>query len=253
MYGVCLTCGLSGELEAHHVAGRRNHAATVGVCVECHRILGIWQRAAGIELRETVEGTEFDATRALLVGALHLVRLFAEQHSDGNWFPNWLIVHTGRAVSKLLDLMEPADRPGRWLPDATVPPIEGSTVERRAISEAEQIAEIAHLGGALSTIVGEIPEFPTATWTVIAEDPGWWMDAVDHAVMEDLAYATALSGLVAQYMDLSGGMIMRLLQVDDLDQADEVLLEELAAWFDCMRQLLDEVQRITGTEIAVAS
>jgi hypothetical protein len=54
-------------------------------------------------------------------------------------------------------------------------------------------------------------------------------------------------------MDLSGGMIMRLLQVDDLDQANEVLLDELATWFDSMRQLLDEVQRITGTEIAVAS
>jgi hypothetical protein len=51
-----------------------------------------------------------DAARALLVGALHLVRLFAQLHSDGNWFPNWLIVHTGRAVSKLLDLMQTAEQ-----------------------------------------------------------------------------------------------------------------------------------------------
>jgi hypothetical protein len=253
MRGVCLTCGLSGELEAHHVAGRRNHAATVGVCVECHRILSIWQRAAGIELRETVDGTELDATRALLVGALHLVRLFAQQHADGNFFPNWLVIHTGRAVSKLLDMMQPPDRAGRWLPDPTVPPIEAIPIPQRSVSEAEQIAEIAHLGGALSTIVGEIPEFPASTLTVIAENPRWWIEAVEHAVGQDLAYATALAGLVEQYMDLSRGMIERLLQVDDLDQSDEVLLDELTAWFDCMRELLNKVQTIIGTEIAVAS
>jgi hypothetical protein len=253
MHGACLTCGLTGDLDEHHVAGRRNHAATVGVCMDCHFILSVWQRAAGIELRQTVEGTELDATRALLIGASHLVRLFAQQHADVTWFPNWLIIHTGRAVSKLLDLMQTADRPGRWLPDPTVPPIEAESVERRVISEAEQIAEIAHLGGALSTIVGEIPEFPTTIWKVIADDSRWWTDAVEHAVGEDLAYASGLLGLVEQYMDLSGGMINRLLQVDDLDQADEVLLDELTAWLDCMRMLLDEVQRITGVEIAVAS
>jgi hypothetical protein len=44
-------------------------------------------------------------------------------------------------------------------------------------------------------------------------------------------------------------MIINLLQVDDLDQIDEVLLDEATAWFDCMRQLLAEVHRITDTAI----
>ena len=97
MARICLNCGPSTDIDAHHIAGRRNHPLTVDVCVGCHRILSIWQRAAGIELRDAVEGTEMDATRALLVGAMHLVQLFAQRHAESAWFPNWLAIHTTRS------------------------------------------------------------------------------------------------------------------------------------------------------------
>ena len=74
MEGVCLTCGLYTSLEAHHIAGRHNHATlTVPVCSDCHRVLSHWQLATGIELHHDADLSELDATRALLVGALHLL------------------------------------------------------------------------------------------------------------------------------------------------------------------------------------
>ena len=149
MAGVCLTCGRIADIEAHHVAGRRNHDVTTGVCVECHRILSVWQRAAGIELRD-VETSETDRVRALLIGTFHLARMLAERHPDETWFfPGWLAIHTARAVSRALDLQQPSDRVGRWLPDPTVPPTHGAQVAWQAATEAERLAEIAHLGGAL--------------------------------------------------------------------------------------------------------
>jgi hypothetical protein len=248
MARICLNCGPHADIEAHHVGGRRNHPLTVDVCVDCHRILSIRQRAAGIELRDAVEGTELDATRALLVGAMHLVQLFAQRRAESAWFPNWLAIHTTRAVSKLLDQIQPADRPGRWLPDPTVLPVTAAPVARQEVNEAEQIAEIAHLGGALSKIIGEIPQLPIATLNQIAEHPGRWNEGVKQA-LKDQTCADTLLGLVEQYIELSKSMIINLLQVDDLDEVDEVLLEEATAWFDCMRQLLAEVHRITHTAI----
>jgi hypothetical protein len=248
MARICLNCGPRTDIEAHHIGGQRNHPLTVDVCVDCHRILSIWQRAAGIELRDAVEGTELDATRALLVGAMHLVQLYAQRHAESAWFPNWLAIHTTRAVSKLLDQIQPADRPGRWLPNPTVLPVQAVPVAWQDVNEAEQIAEIAHLGGALSKIIGEIPQLPVATLNQIAEHPGQWRDAFEHA-MQNQTYADALIDLVEQYIELSKSMIINLLQVDDLDQVDEVLLDEATAWFDCMRQLLAEVHRITDTAI----
>jgi hypothetical protein len=152
----------------------------------------------------------------------------------------------------LMDLVQPADRAGRWLPDPTVPPITAAPVTWPARDEAEWLAEIAHLGGALSKILGEIPQLRIATLTEIAEDPWSWMDAFDDA-MRDQDYADALLGLVGEYLKLSEAMITNLLQVDDLDQVEEVLLEEVTAWRDCTCQLLGEITRITGSAIAVAS
>jgi hypothetical protein len=244
MAGVCLTCGRRAD-QAHHVAGRRNHPLTTNVCVDCHRILSIWQRAAGIELRD-VEITDMDAGRALLVGAMHLVQLFAQRHTETAWFPNWLAIHSARAISKLLDQIQPADRPGRRLPDPTVIPIEATPVDWQDVNEAEQLAEIAHLGGALSKIIGEIPQLPIATFDEIAKHPRRWMDAFEQT-MQNQIYADVLLDLVEQYIELSKSMIINLLTVDDLDQVDQVLLEEATALFDYMRQLLAEVQRITNT------
>src|SRR5450756_1676217 len=108
----CLTCGQFAELEAHHVAGRHNHRAlTVALCPECHRVLSAWQLASGVELAAAAERTELDATRALVVGVMQLLQLFAQRHAECSWLPAGLWTHSGRAASRMLDGCGPADRP----------------------------------------------------------------------------------------------------------------------------------------------
>lgn len=67
---ICVTCGRSGRVEAHHVAGRANHPnVTVDVCPECHRLyLTTWQYAAGVLLDHDARRTDDDRFRALIVG-----------------------------------------------------------------------------------------------------------------------------------------------------------------------------------------
>src|SRR5215203_5376042 len=158
MDGVCLTCGLFTNLEAHHVAGRHNHATlTVAVCTDCHRFLTHWQLAAGIELHHDAEVSDLDAMRALLVGTVHLLVLYGQRHGDVSWIRSPISIYMARAVSKVLDLFEPASRPGRWLPDPTMPPLEATPVAWPAASEADRITQVADLTLQLSRILAEQP------------------------------------------------------------------------------------------------
>lgn len=104
MNGICLTCGIYADLEAHHVAGRHNNMQlTVLVCLECHRTLTRWQYAAGIDLKERSPRTELDALRTVAVGATHVLRLYAERRGQASPIPASLAVHTARAISRLMD------------------------------------------------------------------------------------------------------------------------------------------------------
>jgi hypothetical protein len=249
MAGVCLTCGRIADIEAHHVAGRRNHDVTSWVCVDCHRILSVWQRAAGIELRD-VETSETDRVRALLVGTFHLARMLAERHPEETWFiPGWLAIHTARAVSRALDLQQLADRIGRWLPDPTVPPTHGPQVAWRAATEAERLAEIAHLGGALCKMTEKTTPL-AATIAGIAEKPAGWIDTVKKAAAQDPVFVTTLHGLAVEYRKLCEAMAANLLQVDHPDDIDAVLLGEVTAWHDRLVQVIDQLDRITGWRAA---
>src|SRR5215213_3825996 len=166
MEGVCLTCGLYTNLEAHHVAGRHNHATlTVPVCTDCHRILTHWQLAAGVELHHDADDSDLDATRALLVGALHLLVLYGQRHGDVTWVRAPLSMYMARAVSKVLDHFEPSSRSGRWLSDPTVPPLEATPVAWPAATEADRITQIADLTLELSRIMDEQPPCSVETLT----------------------------------------------------------------------------------------
>jgi hypothetical protein len=168
----CLTCGQFAELEAHHVAGRHNHRAlTVALCPDCHRVLSGWQLASGVELDVAAERTELDATRALVVGAMQLLQLFAQRHAECSWLPAELLTHSGRAASRMLDGCGPADRPGRWLPDPTVPPCEATPVGWPKAAELARTSQFAHLVLALAQILGEPPPIPAEQLTDIAADP----------------------------------------------------------------------------------
>lgn len=253
MLDVCLTCGLIGDLEAHHVAGRHNHATlTVAVCLDCHSILSTWQRSAGIELDAAAHHGDLDATRALVVGAVHLVLLYAQRHANESWFPAPLAVLSARAMSKMLDSMGPTDRVGRWLPDPTVPPTEATPVRWPTRTETDRIVEMAHLARALSGILGEVAPLPIATLIDIAAHPDRFNDAIGRAAHEH-AFAGTLLALVSRYIDLSTGIVKALLSSDDVGIGDTDVLTQFDGWFAAATQLLEHVWRVTGTSVDMAT
>jgi hypothetical protein len=229
-------------LEAHHVAGRRNHPLTVPVCTDCHCLLSIWQRAAGIELRD-VEISDMDSTRALLVGSMHLLQLFAQRHAGTAWFPDSLAVRTGRVISKLLDMCQPPDRPGRWLPDPTVLPVVASPVPYPSGREVAWVGEMARLAQALTDILGGISPLAAAAVTAVAKDPAGWTALVDEAA-QDQTYAEAVLGVVSQYSDIANVLMAKLFQLDDLDHFDDELRSETAAFRGIVRDLFDQLRRV---------
>ncbi len=123
MLGICLTCGHPDQIEQHHVAGHVHHPTlTVPVCTPCHTVLTAWQRAHGVNLDRQHTPHDSDRLRALIVGVLDVLRLL-RQHHPAEPGPE-LFLLGGRAFSRLLDLLAPGDRPGRWLPDPSQPPRE---------------------------------------------------------------------------------------------------------------------------------
>lgn len=253
MSDVCLTCGLIGDLEAHHVAGRHNHATlTVAVCLDCHSILSTWQRSAGIELDAAAHHGELDATRALVVGAVHLVLLYAQRHANESWFPAPLAVLSARAMSKMLDSMGPADRLGRWLPDPTVPPTEATPAHWPSRTDTDRIVEMAHLARALSEILGEVAPLPIATLTDIAAHPHRFDAAIGRATQEQ-TIASTLVELVSRYLELTAGIVKALLASDAAAIGGSGVLAQFDAWFAAATQLLEHVWRVTDTGVGVAT
>ncbi len=239
MDGCCLTCGQFDDLEAHHVAGRHNHELIVAVCVDCHRILSRWQLAAGMELEDGAARSEPDRTRALLVGAVHLLQLVGQRHRERSWVSAELSIHTARAVSRLLDSCGPADRPGRWLPDPTVPPAEATPVSWSAAAELDRTAEFAHLTLALARILGDVPPLTIAVLTDMATDSPRYVAAFAQLAEDEDATAHILR-LVSGYLDSSTELVRKVLTLGDLSRVDETLLDEARLWLDTARRLLEQ-------------
>ena len=225
MTGTCLTCGLlTTDLEAHHVAGRHNHRTLiVPVCPDCHHILSTWQRASGVELEDTTPVTALDATRALLVGVAELLRLFGQRHADATLIGAPLATHTARAMSKLLDGFGPLDRPGRWLPDPSVPPTEAVPVGWPAAGTGAQVRELACLLREVASILGD----PSALFTVLTEDPERLCAAFDTGSPE----LAELSSKLVDHVASCQQMILRLLTVESANGVDPQLLDDLGSWY----------------------
>ncbi len=241
MLGTCLTCGQFGELHAHHVAGRHNHATlTVPVCLDCHRILTGWQLAAGIELREDAARSELDATRALVVGGLHLVQLFAQRHAEHSWVSAPLVIHTARAASLLLDAAGARERAGRWLPDPTVPPIEAVPLAWPAGAEVERLAEFAHLALALIRIFGGQPPLTVEALTSAAASPAEFKTAFDRITADPVALGRLLD-LIAEHAPRCQQLVLQVLMSQGGEVVDERLLDEAWLCIDTGRRLLTEV------------
>ncbi len=238
MIGTCLTCGHFGELEAHHVAGRHNNATlTVLVCSDCHRILSGWQLAAGIELRQDAPRSDLDSLRALAVGVLHVFQLFGQRHPERSWIPGPLAVLTGRTTSRLLDSFDSPHRPGRWLPDPTFSPAEAVPVAWQSASEAERVAELAHLGLSLTKFLGEQPPLPPGLLADVVARPAFYTRAFA-AIDEDDQESVRLLQAIAEHSTQAQRLVVRLLTLEDFSRVDEALLEEARLWIDTSTRLL---------------
>ena len=150
-----------------------------------------------------------------------------------------------RAMSKLLDVMEPASRPGRWLPDPTVPPLEAMPVRWPAASEADRITQMADLTLELSRILREQPPFSPETLTGISTDPVGFQAKFNNAA-GDLAWLTALLEVVTEYGELSESIVCRLLQLDGVDAIDESLLVAVAGWTETVHRLFTHLSALLG-------
>jgi len=234
-----LTCGVWADLEAHHVAGRHNSPLVVPVCVPCHQVLSNWQRAAGIELERDAPRTEADRTRALVVGAVHLLQLFAQRHRDRSWISAELWILTARASSRLLDACAPPDRPGRWLPDSTVLPAEGTPTAFNEVTEVRRTAEFAHLVLALARALGDTAPLTIEVMAGIADDPQPVIDAFTRVAADEHSTQQLLE-LVEGYLLTSARLVRQLLKLDMDDPwaIDQALLREAAAWFGTGQGLL---------------
>jgi hypothetical protein len=247
MTGVCVGCGvLTPNLEAHHVAGQHNHQTlTVPVCIECHRILSGWQLASGVELHADAARGELDATRALLVGVMDLIRLCAQRHPDHLTVSPELAVHTARAISKVLDATGARDRPGRWLPDPTIAPTTAPPVPLTVDTELARTIELIHLLRALADMAGE-----TAT-AVQLDGLSRAPEQFHRAVTANLPPTAQLLHQLAGHVLESGQLIVALLQHDDLNPLDDQLIEEAGTWIRTGRTLLQQTLALAPTEQAL--
>ena len=239
MNGCCLTCGQFDGLEGHHVAGRHNHELVVAVCVDCHRILSRWQLAAGMELQKEAARSELDGTRALVVGSVHLLQLFAQRHRDRSWVSAELWTHTARAVSRLFDSCGPADRQGRWLPDPTVPPVEAAPVGWSEPAEVECTREFGHFVVALARILGDVPPLSVDVLTDIATDAPRYVTAFARPAGDGQATAEILR-LVQAHLEASTDLVRHLLTLEDLSRVDATLIHAAHAWSRTTQRLLEQ-------------
>ncbi len=241
MDGLCLTCGVWADLEAHHVAGRHNSPLVVPVCVDCHRILTRWQYAAGIELEHDAPRTDIDRTRALVVGAAHLLQLFAQRHRDHSWVSRAVDSHHPGQL-RLLDACAPADRPGRWLPDPTVTPTEATPAAWREAAELQRTTEFAHLVLVLARVLGDAPPLTLDVLAGIAADPQPVIEAFSRSAADEQGTAQILQ-LVEDYLLTSARMVRQLLTLDlnDPNAIDAALLKEAATWFSTGQRLLQQL------------
>lgn len=247
---VCITCGwVTGDIEQHHVAGRRNYPTfTVPVCADCHLILTKWQRAHGVGLREDVPVTEVDRVRALAVGVFDLFRLLGQRHPQQVLLSRSLTQLSGRAMSRLFDQFAPADRPGRWMPDPTQPPVEVMPVAFQPETEADLVVLFARLTLQFADLFGRPEGLPYAAFERLVEQP----DLAVRAWQELTADQARSAELVEELQDqLQRGMrvVGWMLTVGPDALPDPEMLEEVRLWFDGGLRVVDHALMLTGSEM----
>lgn len=254
MIATCLTCGVFDHVEAHHVAGRHNHAAlVVPVCRPCHLILTNWQYASGIELHEDAERTSLDQQRALVVGLGHLVQLYAQRHADVSWLPVDLAILGGRAASWMLVNLDGSEHAGRWISDPTVVRREGRPVSWDGETEATRACEWALLLLAVSAELrgeeGAKESTLVSRLRAMAARPDAYVAAFA-AIAHDRTATGSLGVLLANYVDQAGDVARRLLALPQHVAPDEELFRAGADCLAAGAELLDRAFALAEDRLA---
>ncbi len=126
-------------------------------------------------------------------------------------------------MSKIMDGFEASDRPGRWLPDPTVPPTEAVPVGWPAAGTGAQVIELVFPLREVASILGD----PSALFTALTEDPERLCAAFDTGSPE----LAELGSKLVEHVASCQQMILRLLTIESVNGVDPQLLDDLGSWY----------------------
>jgi hypothetical protein len=205
MNGVCTICGRIGPIELHHVAGFvHNQWFITPLCISCHDVVDVWQRACGINLKHDHTPGVMESVFAAITGAwitTHLANSVARHDA-----PVILCVLLGFVSRAYAQLDETSPVPALSDDDLPYPDIPGD-VDRDPTQQERQLrALILDLNRALSN-----PDLglPTAVDDFTASDMMRRIDGVVTRVAGSGAEltdcASSVAELNADYRALLGG------------------------------------------------
>jgi hypothetical protein len=208
---VCVACGRSGKIEAHHVAGRANHpTATVNVCPECHRLfLTVWQYAAGVLLDHKASRSDSDRFRAWVEGLFGLLALHAQRAESPPGVAEAAVL-SQRGFSRLLDHAEPSAATS--VPNAAI-----ELHQADPASEADHLASLTGLAELFAPLVSEIYDdsHPLSRGvSVMRGDPASLLHGI-RRLLADPHQATRAVSLLAEAVQRGTRAACKLLEVPD--------------------------------------
>jgi len=227
---VCLACGRRGPVEAHHPARSVFvDDITVTDCPSCHRQLTIRQRDRGYLDTTRTGATGLDRARALAVGVGDQFALGLRR--EGADLLAATMERAAGTLFVLLDVVQPAERPARFLPDPVGARRRAKQIYGRKPArdgDPERIATVVWLTRdvltTLSLLLGVPEHAAPERLTAIAEHPtgllrGW------AAVQADEQLAIRLREVVSRaanrVAELFGWLLTVLFDPDGWEQTGE--------------------------------
>jgi hypothetical protein len=246
--GICAICGYSADIENHHSAGKANFSElTVPTCISCHRELHKRLTACGVELHAGAPRTPADRLRALVVGFSELHRLHLERHPNP-MFPAQVAGLLGRVLSREMDRLEPADRPGRWLPDPTVRVEEVMPAESHEGGDTDMLMLLFQFGVDFIDSVEHSPAHDApdvAAFRILAADPIAFMTRAELELAGTDDGAALLADMTAGIERIHRLLLFMAAHDPDVDWPAE-MLAEARLWGDTMRRLLQQLVDLAG-------
>ncbi|MGW5649311.1 hypothetical protein ACWEV3_36965 [Saccharopolyspora sp. NPDC003752] len=237
---VCVACGQSGRVEAHHIAGRANHpTATVNVCPECHRLfLTVWQYAAGVPLDHQTPRTHADRFRAWVEGLFGLLALHAQRGQSPPGGVADAVVLSQRGFSRLLDLTEPSA--AGLVPNGAI-----ELHQADPASEVDRLASVAGLADLFTPLVSEVYDDShplSRIVSLVRGDPAALLHGI-RRLLGDPYQTTRAVGLLDAAVQRGTSAARELLAVPDPTAATT---EEFGPLVEAARALLAAHEQLAG-------